>query len=806
MKLTWLALRSGWALLAFLTCFQPAWGKPVTPQQAEAAVRAWLAMDAQPLGAQVGREIAGKTESFAGGDGRLAYHVVYLKPSGFVIVPADDLAEPIVCFAAGGHYDPSDANPLGALVTGDLANRVQRAGETETAALMGEALPPEAVSARSKWTRLVEKEGGPVILGLSGISDVRVAPLVQSRWSQAEDNCYMDCYNYYTPNHYPCGCVATAQAQLMRFFEFPTAGVGTPCFSISVCGSSQTRCLRGGNGSGGPYAWASMVFDPDCSTTDAQRQAIGALCHDASVSVNMDYCYDGSGAYAVDAADSLKNTFDYGNAVKGYNNGSNIGSGLNGMLNPNLDAGYPALLGINTSTTGHAVVADGYGYQSTTLYHHLNLGWGGVSDAWYNLPNIDSSPYSYNTVSTCIYNVYTTGTGEIISGRVIDAAGVPISGATVSAMRSGGGTYVGTTGSTGIYALPHVPSASSYTVSAAAPGHVFASRPAGTGTSTDFEATSGNAWGVNFAATNCCAASGGCTEYISGVQVGSIDNTGTGCDGYKDYTYLSTNMYIGFSYPITVTNGSPRSGDQCGIWVDWSRDDDFGDANETIVVSGTPGSGPYTATLTPPAGASQGNARMRVRITRTGTVDPCGTTAYGEVEDYMINVMVCTLPGTPTGVSASDGTYCDKVRITWNTVSGASSYKIYRSTSNTQCPEPPLATGVTGTSYDDTSGSLGTIQYYYSVKATNICGDGPCSVTNAGQRSGPPEDFDLDCDVDDDDYDPFEACSTGPGIPVAVGCENRDLDGDADVDQSDFSIFQRCVNRAYDPGDPFCED
>ena len=37
---------------------------------------------------------------------------------------------------------------------------------------------------------------------------------------------------------------------------------------------------------------------------------------------------------------------------------------------------------------GHEVIVDGYGYNSATLYHHLNLGWTGMADAWYNLGNL----------------------------------------------------------------------------------------------------------------------------------------------------------------------------------------------------------------------------------------------------------------------------------------------------------------------------------------------------------------------------------------------------------------------------------
>ncbi|MCD4746204.1 MAG: T9SS type A sorting domain-containing protein [Bacteroidales bacterium] len=135
-----------------------------------------------------------------------------------------------------------------------------------------------------------------------------------------------------------------------------------------------------------------------------------------------------------------------------------------------------------------------------------------------------------------------------------------------------------------------------------------------------------------------CSASGGCDEFISNVLVGSINNP-SACDNYADYTNLSTLMDVGEDYPITVTNGNPYSNDQCGIWIDWNQNEDFSDAGEQITVNGTPGNGPYTATITPPTNAVAGTTVMRIRIMWTGTLDPCGTTSYGEVEDYSINVM-----------------------------------------------------------------------------------------------------------------------------------------------------------------------
>jgi DNA-binding beta-propeller fold protein YncE len=136
-----------------------------------------------------------------------------------------------------------------------------------------------------------------------------------------------------------------------------------------------------------------------------------------------------------------------------------------------------------------------------------------------------------------------------------------------------------------------------------------------------------------------CSASGGCDEYIKSVQVGAIQNTGTGCGNYVDYTFLSTTMEIGQDYAITVTNSDVYyQYDWCGIWVDWNQNDDF-DPNETVSVSGDWHT--FTATITPPGDAASGNTRMRVRIRWTGdggTLEPCGPTPYGEVEDYTIIV------------------------------------------------------------------------------------------------------------------------------------------------------------------------
>jgi hypothetical protein len=286
-------------------------------------------------------------------------------------------------------------------------------------------------------------------------------------------------------------------AQIMRYYQFPTAGVGSAGFTVYSDGSPLTYYLHGGDTIGGPYAWSNMPLAPNSSPSTAQCQAIGALVADAGATVNMSYTASGSSSSPYNAKNVLLSTFQFANARYGANNSGNIGAVLTGMINPNLDARYPVLLGIRGSG-GHAVVADGYGNSASTLYHHLNLGWSGVSTAWYALPIIDTGNGTFNVVDSCVYNTYTNGTGEIISGRVLDQIGRPVVNATVTATRSGGGSYSSITDTNGIYALARIPSSSSYSVTISKANYTPVSGNFLTGNSSDWAATSGNYWGADF--------------------------------------------------------------------------------------------------------------------------------------------------------------------------------------------------------------------------------------------------------------------------------------------------------------------
>jgi hypothetical protein len=519
-------------LSVWLLCSGALWAAPTTSQQAEKAVRGWLKGNPKPLDTALGEGVL-RTETFSDPNGEAAYHVVYLDPSGFVIVPADDLVEPIICFSSDGSYDASEENCLGALVSRDVPSRIATArsfwrasnkkmefkdlDESETAAMQ-----KAGAKAQRKWAKLSAYagacEGGSSnradLAGDGGgsqgdrletISEVWVAPLVQSKWAQG-NVCYnpvLACYNYYTPpyepgdpNNYVCGCTATAGAQLMRYHEHPTEGIGVHEYEIRFDGMKHTAYTRGGDGEGGPYNWGLMVLEPgsSCETlTQAQREAIGALCYDAGICCKTAYSSRVSCAIFSFLETALTSLFGYSNSIHASELPGLPKSNFNAMINPNLDARHPVMLALY-NPGGHAVVCDGYGYDTSTLYHHINMGYAGQG-MWYNLPYVGN----YKYVHQCIYNVFVEGTGEIISGRVTEHPGWPVSGVTITAERDGGGTYQAQTDSKGIYALLKVPSDSSYTITATKEGYSFPTQYATTGTSLDSTDYTGNCWGVNFA-------------------------------------------------------------------------------------------------------------------------------------------------------------------------------------------------------------------------------------------------------------------------------------------------------------------
>jgi hypothetical protein len=480
------------------------WAAPVSADKAANAVQGWLHQDHRPLGAALSAKIK-RTESVKNAAGETLYYVVHLDPTGFVILPADDLVAPVVAFSATEDFDSSSQQPLVKLVNRNMPRRLAHARASAGGAAVAQS--------RQKWQAFLAGSPNPPPdseenSNITAVSQIWVAPFLQTLWNQQTDVSLNDaCYNYYVPPYAagtaqndPCGCVATCMAQVMYYFQYPNTGVGTASFSITNNGSPTSTQLLGGDGAGGVYKWSNMPLSPDLPTT-AQATAIGALTHDAGATIHMYYTPDDSTAYTAFFPEALTSTFKFTSAdydEDDTEDGGITGTPLLDMINPNLDARLPVALGIEPDG-GHCLLCDGYGYSASTLFHHLNFGWGGDDDIWYALPDIETSDNGvFSTVEACVYNIFTNGIGQIISGRGTDPTGAAVAGATVTAVRSGGGTYTATTDTNGIYALARILANSTYTLTVTDTGYASATGSYSTGASVYYQAISGNVWGANF--------------------------------------------------------------------------------------------------------------------------------------------------------------------------------------------------------------------------------------------------------------------------------------------------------------------
>ncbi len=168
----------------------------------------------------------------------------------------------------------------------------------------------------------------------------------------------------------------------------------------------------------------------------------------------------------------------------------------------------------------------------------------------------------------------------------------------------------------------------------------------------------GNATTTGTAPCSYCYSWGHTTYNTSTTRVifNTIDNAsakptdGNG-NAYSDYTNISTDVYRGSSYDLTVqvnTDGDYTVATK--VWIDWNHDCDFDDAGEEYdlgtaqnVTDGATSNSPLSITI--PTSATLGQTTMRVSSKYNAYATSCETDFDGEVEDYTVNVLD---PNSPT--------------------------------------------------------------------------------------------------------------------------------------------------------------
>lgn len=145
--------------------------------------------------------------------------------------------------------------------------------------------------------------------------------------------------------------------------------------------------------------------------------------------------------------------------------------------------------------------------------------------------------------------------------------------------------------------------------------------------------------------TYCTATSSNTNdERIKRVQFNTIDNESTGTTGYEDFTYLSTDVVKGNTYPIIITpqwTGAVYS-EGYSVFVDFNNDGDFADTGENVFSKPASNTTPITGNIVIANETYTGPVRMRVMMKYNGVPTSCESYTYGQVEDYTLNIQNLT--------------------------------------------------------------------------------------------------------------------------------------------------------------------
>ena len=205
---------------------------------------------------------------------------VFNASEGFVIVSADDCALPVLAYSKTGRFLVDDMPENISYWLSDYDRQIQEAIES--------GVRP-SVEIVSLWKDLML--GKPN----AAKSDVVVDALIQTTWDQGAP------YNNLCPlalngngqyEHCVTGCVATAMAQVIKFWNHPAVGLswnsyypnnGNPTYYGTVLGLQEVYF------SNTHYDWNHMPNAPTTSSPDIEKNAVATLMYHCGVAVNMMY-------------------------------------------------------------------------------------------------------------------------------------------------------------------------------------------------------------------------------------------------------------------------------------------------------------------------------------------------------------------------------------------------------------------------------------------------------------------------------------------------------------------------------------
>ena len=353
---------------------------PVAPQDAERVARHFWNMHRS-------KEVAALTAPMQRLDVR--WDAFYLfapgEGKGFVIVAADDRLQPVLAYS---FHNIAMGDSVGPEMGWWLDGWQQQVDALRTTD--GKA----SAEVEARWSALRAGKGDSTDLTV-------VAPMLTTQWDQDtpyNDSCPSQSSWGWWSSRAATGCVATAMAQVMKFWNYPLHGIGTHTYySPSITGYGQGFGTQTVDFGATTYDWDNMPNQLTSRSSTAQKRAVAILMYHCGVACDMMYgtaLEGGSGAYIHsipllnwgNALEGMIRYFGYSSNATGINRAPYDDSTWTALVRAELNAGRPILYaGGDEISGGHCFVCDGYDEQNR---YHFNWGWSGEGDGYYTLSNL----------------------------------------------------------------------------------------------------------------------------------------------------------------------------------------------------------------------------------------------------------------------------------------------------------------------------------------------------------------------------------------------------------------------------------
>ena len=348
-----------------------------------------------------------------GVNGLVDYYVFNVAPNGFVMISGDDNVIPVLAYSTESNFHGNANSPI---------QHWLRKASGRMDSVINRRVHIISLKTKALWDTY--KSGNlnsapPVNTTLQP----SVAPLVATTWNQYP--LYNDLCPYNPADEEQCvtGCVATAMAQVMKYWDYPPIGVGSYSYNDNINYNYGVLSMNFANT---PFKWDSMPLNLSSSTTLHEDTAVATLMYACGVSVAMEYGdldEGGSGAFVVFnsggpsgvcsggvcAQCALETYFGYNPNIQAVLQASYTTGGWDTLFMTELDSSRPIICyGYDVNGYGgHCWVADGY--ESSGLFH-MNWGWGGEDNGYFSLLDLDPSPYDFEDNDGALIKIYPAST------------------------------------------------------------------------------------------------------------------------------------------------------------------------------------------------------------------------------------------------------------------------------------------------------------------------------------------------------------------------------------------------------------